>query len=92
MMRLTLLGWMFLAWSMITSALVLLLIYRSVVEMKEDDQLFLDKAEAQFEKEQHEILKRLDQITPYLKGLGIASGGLLAAMIGLVIYNASTAV
>ena len=87
MPNLTLLGWMFLAWGVVTGVLALLLIYRSVVGMKEDDQLFLDAAESRFEEEQHAILAKLEQIKPYVKGLGIASGGLLAAMISLVAYR-----
>ncbi len=87
MPNLTLLGWMFLAWGVVTGVLALLLIYRSVVGMKEDDQLFLDAAESRFEEEQHAILARLERLKPYVKGLGIASGGLLAAMISLVAYR-----
>ena len=46
MPNLTMLGWMFLVWSIVTGVLTLVLIYRSVVGMKEDDQLFLDPAES----------------------------------------------
>lgn len=91
MPNLTLLGWMFLVWSIVTGILVLLLIYRSVVSMKEDDQLFLDPAESRFEDEQHAILAKLQYIKPYLLGLGAASGGLLAAMIGLVAFRVAMA-
>ncbi len=91
MPNLTVLGWMFLAWSVVTVSLVLMLIYRSVVGMKEEDQLFLDPvAESHFEKDQHQILARLDQINRYAKGLGFASGGLLVAMIGFVVYLVSS--
>ncbi|MFN0169202.1 MAG: hypothetical protein ACKV22_22490 [Bryobacteraceae bacterium] len=91
MPNLTLLGWMFLAWGVVTGVLAVLLIYRSVVGMKEDDQLFLDAAESRFEEEQHAILAKLDRIQPYVKGLGIASGGILAAMLGLVAYRVGLA-
>lgn len=91
MPNLTLLGWMFLAWGVVTGVLALLLIYRSVVGMKEDDQLFLDAAESRFEEEQHAILAKLDRIKPYLKCLGIASGSILAAMLGLVAYRVGMA-
>jgi hypothetical protein len=64
MPNLTLLGWMFLAWGIVSVVLTLLLIYRSVVKMKEDDQLFLDAAEYRFEEEQHAILARLLRIKP----------------------------
>ncbi len=87
MPNLTMLGWMFLVWSIVTGVLTLVLIYRSVVGMKEDDQLFLDPAESRFEDEQHAILAKLQNIRPYAMGLGMASAGLMAAMIGLVAYR-----
>ena len=91
MPNLTLLGWMFLAWGIVTGVLFPLLIYRSVVGMKEDDQLFLDAAESRFEEDQHSILARLDLIKPYVRGLVIASDGLLTAMAGLLTYRVGMA-
>ena len=87
MPNLTLLGWLSLTWGIVSVSLVLLMIYRSVVGMKEDDQLFLDPAESHFEAEQHQILAKLERINFYAKRLGLASGGLLAAMLGLAIYT-----
>jgi len=88
MPNLTLLGWMFVAWNVVTLSLVLLLIYRSVVSMKENDQLFLDAAESRFEDDQHQVVAKLNQITIYAKRLGLLSGGLLAGMVGLLVYLA----
>jgi hypothetical protein len=87
MPNLTLLGWLFVAWSTVSIALTMVLIYRSIVSMKEDDQLFLDAAESHFEKEQQGILLRLDGLRPYVKGLAIMSGSLLASMVGLIAYR-----
>ena len=88
MPNLTLLGWIFIAWCAVTSLLVLLLIYRSVISMKEDDQLFLDPAEAHFEAQQRQVLAKLNQLKFYAKRLGFASGGLFAATVGIAIYKA----
>jgi hypothetical protein len=82
----TLLNWIFVAWSVVTTALVLLLIYRSTVSMKEDDQLFLDPAERQLEEEQKEIRRTLDRLSPALRVLGFGSGGLAVGMLGTVVY------
>jgi hypothetical protein len=87
MPNLTPLGWMFLAWGIVTILLVLLLIYRSIVGMKEEDQLFLDASESHFEKEQQGILGRLELIWPYIKGLSYASGALLLTMAGVIAYR-----
>jgi hypothetical protein len=85
--NLTPFGWLFVAWGVITAVLVVLLVYRAVVGMKEDDQLFLDPAESALEAEQAEIRSRLDHLAPYVKGLSFASGGLLVAMAGWFVYN-----
>ncbi len=77
-------------WSVVTSALVLLIIYRSVVGMREDDQLFLNQAEAQSERDQREILAKLKRTLPYVKYLGATSGLLLAIIAGLWVYQGLT--
>ncbi len=87
MPNLTLLGWIFVAWCIVTTVLVLLLIYRSVIGMKEDDQLFLDPAEAHFEAEQRKVITKLNQIKFYATRLGFASGVLFVATVGVAIYN-----
>lgn len=87
---LSLLGWMFVAWGIVTVSLVLLLIYRSVIGMKEDDQLFLDAAESHFEKEQQKVLAKLQWIGAYAKRLGYVSGGLILGMLGVLIYRVSS--
>ena len=73
-------------WAAVTVVFVGLLIYRSLVGMKEEDTLILSAAEARIE-EQRLILIRLSQIRPYLLGLGWLSGVLLAAIAGLWIFQ-----
>ena len=79
---------LWICWGSITVALVGLVIFRSLVTMKEEDQLFLDPAEWQLEREQQAILTQLGRLTPFVRGLAVASTGLLA-LIGLVwLYRA----
>ena len=75
-------------WGVITGILAILLIYRSTISMKEDDQLFLDSAaSANLEKEQEQVRTRLARLTPYTKILGATSGLLLMATAGLWLYG-----
>ncbi len=74
-------------WSIITAALIVVVIYRSVISLHEDDQLFLDRAEAGLEREQQEVQARLKATTPYLKYLGVASGVLAVALVGMWVYQ-----
>lgn len=87
MPALTTFGWVFLAWGLVTTVLVALLIRHGLVAMKEDDQLFLDPAEQQLEQEQKDILTKLERLRPYLKGFGLASGVLFLVMAGMVTYS-----
>jgi hypothetical protein len=63
------------------------MIWRSLLSMKEDDQLFLDPAESKLEAEQRDVIARLTRITPFAKGFGFASAGLLLLMAGLWMYH-----
>jgi hypothetical protein len=74
-------------WGSVTAVLALLLIYRSLVAMKEDDQLFLDPAEWQLEREQQSILRELGRLTPFIKGVAAVSIALLAVIAGVWIYR-----
>lgn len=77
-------------WGVVTGILAVLLIYRSTISMKEDDQLFLDSAQSNLEQEQREVRMRLQKITPYTTILGLTSGVLLAVSAGLWVYEQFT--
>ena len=70
-------------WSVITGILICLVIYRSILGNREEDQLFLDQAEAALERENEEVLKRINRIDPIILWMAIASGALLL-VIGCV--------
>lgn len=77
-----------LLWGAVTLMLVVLMIYRSTLVLHEDDQLFLSDSDAQIEKEQVELQKRMDKIKPFVRLLGATSGMLLIVMAGLLIWDA----
>ena len=79
--------WPFVAWGVVTTILVILLIYRSTLTMQEDDQLFLGESESHMEKEQIEIMSKVNKITPLVKWMGAASGVLLLVIAGLAVYQ-----
>lgn len=78
-------------WSVLTIALVVLLIYRGTLTMHEDDQLFLDDSEAHMAKEQDEIIQKVNRLGPFVKVLGTASGLLVLAIASLAVYQQMTA-
>ena len=81
-----------LVWGILTTLLVLVLIYRGTLTMQEDDQLFLDEAESHMEKQQIEIMRRADRLNPWIRIFGSASGALIVLIAGLWFYQAFTAV
>ena len=87
MFGLSALNTVLLLWGVVTTALAVLLIYRSTISMKEEDQLFLDSAQSNLEKEQQEVRTRLARLTPYTAILGVTSGLLLVATAGLWVYQ-----
>ena len=68
-------------------ALAGLLIYRSLVAMKEEDLLFLDPAEWHLQREQEDILIKLRRLTPYVRGLAVLCVALLAIIVGILVYD-----
>ena len=75
-------------WGAITIVFAALLLYRTLIGMKEDDQIFLDPAEAGLENEQREILKKIQRLTPYIRGLGVASAGSFLMILVVWTYPA----
>ena len=74
-------------WGGLTAVLIGLLIYRSILGTHEEDQLFLDRAEAALEREQVEVIRRINKLDPVIRWMGIASGGLLLFLAGWWIYR-----
>ena len=84
---LTLMSWV---WAVVTAAFVILMIYRSLVAMKEDDQLFLNPVESSQEAEQKEIRGKITRLAPYAKGFGFTSAGLGVLIAGFWLYEGIT--
>lgn len=73
-------------WGAVTAFLVYLFIRRSVLVMKEEDQLFLDKAEDHIRKEQEQIVARITKLDKQVMWTGILSGVLLLVVAGVWVY------
>jgi len=74
-------------WAGLTVVLIILLIYRSTLSMHEDDQLFLDSAEAHMAKEQEELIGKMQKITPWVRVCGAGSAALLVIIAGMKLYE-----
>jgi hypothetical protein len=79
-------------WGIFTIGLVLLLIYRSTLTMHEDEALYLDDASAHMQKEQTELLVKVNRLTVPVWVFGAGSGVLLLVLAGMFIYQGLNAV
>ena len=77
-------------WGVVTTVLVIIYIRRSVLSMKEEDALFLDKAEDHMRREQQEIIARIQKMDKLVWAVGILSGILLLVLAGLWVYHGLT--
>jgi hypothetical protein len=83
----SMLMWPLVVWGALTVVLIILLIYRSTLTMHEDDQLFLGESESHMEREQIELMHKLNKVTPIVKWLGAVSGVLILVIAGMWIYQ-----
>ena len=76
------------SWGVITAVLAVLVIYRGTLSSKEDDQIFIDAAEQHHYQEQLVIIARISRLTRPIIVLGVMSGALLLASVGVWVYQA----
>ncbi|MBZ5534884.1 MAG: hypothetical protein LAO31_02925 [Acidobacteriia bacterium] len=67
----------FSAWAGVTAFWIALMIYRGVIGMREEDQVFLHKGEESLVRAQKEVAEKLKRVSPYLLWSGILSAALL---------------
>jgi hypothetical protein len=81
------LAYLLLSWGSITVVLVALLVYRATLSNKEDDQLYLNKAEvSMMGSNQAVIISRLNSLGKPILALSILSGVLLLASASLWVW------
>jgi hypothetical protein len=82
------LAYLLLTWGGVTVLLVIMMIYRATLSSREDDQIFLNKAEDNMmASEQRELIGKLDRLWRPIITLATLSGVLLVASAGLWLWN-----
>jgi hypothetical protein len=76
-----------LAWGVVTALLVCMWIYRSALENREEDQIFLDAAGDSMAREQAALVARIEKLGRPIIALMILSGVLLVSMAGFWAYQ-----
>jgi hypothetical protein len=81
---------LWIAWCVVTALLVSLIAYRSVIGIKEDDQLFLDAdnpTEARLQAEQQATVMRVTMLSLYIRSLWFTFAAILLFIAGIWIYR-----
>jgi hypothetical protein len=78
---------MLLAWGVVTAILVCMWIYRSALENREEDQIFLDAAGDSMARDQAALVARIEKLSRPILALMILSAVLLASMAGYWAYT-----
>jgi hypothetical protein len=75
------------AWSIVTVALIFMWIYRSTLENREEDQIFLDAAEDSLAQEQRVIVARIERLSKPITSLIVISSSLLLVIAGIWLWQ-----
>ena len=75
-------------WAAIAACFLGLLAYKGQLTRYEEDQLFLTDTVSHNEVMQAEIIRKVTQIQPFLRALGIATAVMTAGIIGIFTYDA----
>ena len=79
--------YLLIAWAIITGIFLILLIWRSLLESHEGDQIFLDAAQNHMAREQQELVAKINTLSRPIMASGISAGVLLLFIAGLWVYE-----
>jgi len=75
------------SWGIVTAILICMLIYRSMLENREEDQIFLDAAAQSMANDQRVLVSRIEKLGRPITALIVASAVLLVAVAGVWVWQ-----
>ena len=79
---------MLIVWAVIAACFLALLAYRGQLTRYEEDQLFLNENESNEQREQSEIVRKVNRLQPFVRVLGVATAAVTAGIVGIFTYDA----
>ena len=79
---------MLIVWGAIAACFLILLAYRGQLTRYEEDQLFLTETESNEQREQSEIVRKVNKIRPIVTLFGYAAALMTIGIVGLFTYDA----
>jgi len=75
------------AWGAVTAVLAVLVIYGNTLSMREEDQLYLNKAEEiMIASEQRSLIAKMTRLSHVIVGLAVLSGALFLVSAGIWVW------
>ena len=75
-------------WASLVACFVGLLTYRGQLTRYEDDQLFLAENNPDGQRQQYDIVRRVNQVQPFVRLFGGAAGLMTAGIVGIWVADA----
>ncbi|HVS88734.1 MAG TPA: hypothetical protein VHF01_11020 [Candidatus Acidoferrum sp.] len=79
--------YLLIAWGVVFAVFLVLLLRKSLLEGREDDQLFINAAEELMAREQRELIRKIRALSRPIMTSGITAGVLLLVIAGLWLYE-----
>jgi len=79
---------MLIVWAALAACFLALLAYRGQLTRYEEDQLFLTENESNEQREQSEIVRKVNKIRPFVNLFGYAAALMTIGIVGLFTYDA----
>jgi hypothetical protein len=80
---------MLIVWGVVAGCFLALLAYRGQLTRYEEDQLFLNsEGDCHEQKQQNEIIRKVNQIGPAIRVLGMAAAAMTVGIVGIFTYDA----
>jgi hypothetical protein len=76
------------AWAALVCILIVLLIYRSTLDLHEDDQLFLADSEGYLKQEQDEVMRKMGKIAPFVRITQVGAAAITLVICGMWLWDA----
>ncbi|MCH6554763.1 MAG: hypothetical protein IH793_11470 [Acidobacteria bacterium] len=64
--------------------MIFFLVWRAVIGLREEDQLFIDPSEERLAREQREIVSKLERLQPYV--IGSVTGSIVLAVTTFAVW------
>jgi hypothetical protein len=75
-------------WAVIAACFLALLAYRGQLTRYEEDQLFLAETETNEQRQQGEIVRKVNKIRPFVNVFGYAAALMTIGIVGICTYDA----